>query len=371
MMTWNGRTQRGAFPARCLALALATAMAGACSDDPTGPGGGGEFDAAAVDANLNAMDAVFTTPAWQSFEALGLRFNLGGVTPAVAPGWEALARAEIGGAALGSDATLSAARRLAVAVSSIPVISPGARGTTFVIDPATGDYTPDPARTDAPSNGVRFILYGVNPISGEPLLEQEIGHADLVDEGDSTAGIALRLSVLSGGETYLEYSVSLESDDTSGIIDVDGYIRDAEHRLDFELDISGASGIQQTFDLGVHLEIASRGFEVDVSVSGMETEGSGSGEIRVFVRHGDESIQIDITGSDAEFSAEFRVNGALFATATGDPENREILGAGGEPLTLEEQRVLGHILEAMEDLFEFFGGLLVPAAAIILLGIVL
>jgi hypothetical protein len=354
-----------------VALALATGVAGACSNDPTGPGGGDEFDAATVDANLNAMDAVFTTPAWQSFEALSLRFDLGTVTPAVAPGWEALARVEVGGTALGSDATLTAARRLAAAVSSIPVISPGARGTTFVIDPATGDYTPDPTRTDAPSNGVRFILYGVNPITGEPLPDDEIGHADLVDEGDSISGIALRLIVVSGGETYLEYSVSLEGDDTSGAIDIDGYIRDAEHRLDFELDITGASGIQQTFDLDVHLEITSREFEVDVSVSGMEVEGNGSGEIQVFVRHGDESIQIDVVGSDADFSAEFRLNGALFATATGDPENPEILGAGGEPLTADEERVLGHILEAMEDLFEFFGELLVPAAAIILLGIVL
>lgn len=370
-MRGNSRRERSAFLARCAALVLVTAVAGACSDDPTGPGGGDEFDAATVDANLDAMDAVFTTPAWQSFEALSLRFNLGGLTPSVAPAQEALARVEVGGAALGTDTPLTAARRLAVAVSSVPVISPGARGTTFVIDPATGDYTPDPARTDAPSNGVRFILYGVNPITGEPLLEQEIGYADLVDEGDSTAGIALRLIVVSGGETYLEYSVSLEGDDTSGAIDVDGYIRDTEHRLDFELDITGASGIQQTFDLDVHLEIASRGFEVDVSVSGLEVDGNGSGEIRVFVRHGVDSIQIDVTGSDTELSAEFRVNGELFATATGDPENPEILGAGGEPLSLEEQLVLGHILEAMEDLFEFFGGLLVPAAALILLGIVL
>lgn len=370
-MRGNNRRERGAFIGRCVAVVLATAVAGACSDDPTGPGGSDEFDAATVDANLNAMDAVFTTPAWQSFEALSLRFNLGSVTPAVAPGWSELAHVEVGGAALGSDATLTAARRLAVAASSIPVISPGARGTTFVIDPATGEYTPDPSRTDAPSNGVRFILYGVNPITGEPLLEQEIGHADLVDEGDSVAGIALRLTVVSGGETYLEYSVSLEGDDTSGAIDVDGYIRDSEHRLDFELDITGANGIEQTFDLDVHLSIDSRSFEVDVSVSGLEVDGNGSGEIRVFVRHGDESIQIDVTGSDTEFSAEFRVNGALFATASGDPENPTIVGAGGEPLTAEEQRVLGHILEAMEDLFEFFGELLIPAAAIILLGIVL
>ena len=177
--------------------------------------------------------------------------------------------------------------------------------------------------------------------------------------------------MVSGGETYLEYSVRVDGDDTSGTIEVDGYIRDSEHRLDFRLDIAGTSGAQQTFALDVQLDIVALGFEVDVSVFGMETDGSGSGEIRVLVRHENESIQVDVTGSDDEISAEFRVNGELFATATGDPENPEIVGAGGEPLTAEEQRVLGHILEAVEDLFEFFGELLVPAAAIILLGIVL
>jgi hypothetical protein len=369
-MRWDSRTNRGASAARSALLALATAVAGGCSDDPTGPGSGGEFDAATVDANLDALEAVFQTPAWRSFEALGVRFDLASASAAVAPAPVATEPAGLG-AALGSDVTVTAARRLAVAVSSIPVISPGARGTTFVIDPATGEYTPDPARTDAPANGVRFILYGVNPVTGEPLLEDEIGHADLVDEGDSTSGIALRLTVVSDGETFLEYSVSLEGNDTSGAIDVDGYVRDAEHRLDFELDIVGASGTEQTFDLDVHVEIASRGFEVDVSVSGMETDGSDSGEIQVFVRHGEESIQIDVTGSDEEIAAEFRVNGELFATATGDPVNPEILGAGGEPLSADEQQVLGHILEVMEGLFEFFGELLAPAGAIILLGVVL
>lgn len=368
-MRWKNRSIRGALVART-AVALATAVVGACSDDPTGPNGG-EFDAVTVDANLNAMDAVFLTPAWQSYEALGQLFDLTSVAPSVVPAWEALEVAELGGAALGSDATLAAARRVAAAVSSIPVISPGARGTTFVIDPATGEYTPDPARTDAPSNGVRFILYDVNPITGEPLLGQEIGYADLVDEGDSTAGVALRLTVVSGGETYVEYSVRVNGNGTAGTIEVDGYIRDAEERLDFQLDIVGTSGTQQTFDLDVQLDISSRDFEVDVSVSGMEADGGGSGTIQVLVRYGDESIQVDVTGSDTEMSAEFRVNGELFATATGDPENPEILGAGGEPLTAEEQRVLGHILEAMEDLFEFFGELLEPAAAIVLLGIVL
>jgi hypothetical protein len=352
-------------------LAVAIAVAGGCSDDPVGPEGGSEFDAAAVDADLNALGEVFQTPAWQSFEALSLRFSLGGATPAVVPVSGGTERAEFVGAALGSDATFRAARQLAAAVSATPVISEEARGTTFVIDPATGEYTPDPTRSGAPSNGVRFVLYGVNPITGEPLLDQEIGYADLVDEGDTTDGVALRLTVVSGGETYVDYSVRMEGDDSSRTIEVDGYIRDAENRLDFQLDITGTSSPEATFDLDVELEIASRDFEVDVSVSGMEADGSGSGEIEVFVRYGDESIEVDVTGSDEEISAEFRVNGELFATATGDPENPEILGAGGEPLTAEELQVLGHILEMVEDLFEFFGELLVPAAAIIILGIVL
>jgi hypothetical protein len=365
------KIRRRSLP-RLAAAALMVAVSTACTEDPAGPGQVGEFDAVAVDANLDALDAVFLTGEWKSFEALSSLFNLGNVAASVGSG-SSIESLRIDDMALGTGATLMAASRITrVAAGSIPVISTGARGTTFVIDPATGQYVPDAGRSGAPSNGVRFILYGLNPITGEPLLEQEIGHADLVDEGDAVPGIALRLTVVSGGETFLEYAVRADGGDTSGSIEVDGFVRDAEHRLDFELDMVGNSnGGQQTFDLDVHLEITSRGFEVDVSVSGLEVDGSGSGTIEVLVRHGDDSIQVDITGSDTEISAEFRLNGGLFATATGDPENPVIRGAGGEPLTVEEQHVLIHVLEAIEDVFEFFGELLVPAAGIILLGVVL
>jgi hypothetical protein len=356
-----------------VAAVLLIAVSTACSEDPVGPGQDGEFDATAVDANLDALDAVFLTDEWKSFEALSALFNLGNVAASVVGTGTSFEPLRIDELALGTGATLTAASRIArVATTSVPVISIGARGTTFVIDPGTGQYVPDPGRTGAPSNGVRFILYGLNPVTGDPLLDQEIGHADLVDEGDSVSGIALRLTVVSGGATFLEYAVQADGAETSGTIEVDGFIRDSEHRLDFELDMVGASnGGQQTFDLDVHLEIVSRGFEVDVSVSGLEVDGSGSGTIEVFVRDGDDSIQVDISGSDTEISAEFRLNGELFATASGDPENPTILGAGGEPLTLQEQHALIHVLEAIGNVFEFFGELLAPAAAIILLGVVL
>ncbi len=117
--------------------------------------------------------------------------------------------------------------------------------------------------------------------------------------------------------------------------------------------------------LFIQVENASSDFRVDASIEG-EID---AGEIGLEVHYGDQSVTIEIEGSDDSLKAEFYLNGELFATASGDPNDPSILGADGEPLTPEEFLVLFQIYELGEDLFTLFGDLTAPVGLIILLGI--
>ena len=65
--------------------------------------------------------------------------------------------------------------------------------------------------TNGPTNGVQFKLYSVNPITQDVVLPLvEIGHANLLDEGDALGAnaVALRLQLVSEGTTFLDYALS-------------------------------------------------------------------------------------------------------------------------------------------------------------------
>lgn len=372
---------------RRVPVAFLVAAVAACSEDVVAPQEQPAFDApqeqpvfdaAALQANLEAFERVFASEGWASFRALGPAF----APRATASGAASVRSLEIPPDARGRGArraALEVARRLLAPTEAAPgaladrVISENARGTTFVYDPERMEYVPDPDRAGAPANGVRFILYAVNPVTGQPIVELEIGWADLLDEGEGEAGIALRLEVVSEGEKFLDYSVRVQGDEGSGTIAIAGFIRNGVDRLDFEIQAAGTSGEggRATFDLNVRLEIAARDFEVEASVSGVEAETGGSGEIELVVRYDGESVRIEIAGTENSLEAAFFINGELFATASGDPEGPEIRGADGQPLSPEEMQALAQILELADDLFNLFGGLMEPAGAIVGLGLAL
>jgi hypothetical protein len=80
-------------------------------------------------------------------------------------------------------------------------------GVTFVYDVATDGYVASDL-TGAPSGGVRFLLYAVNPVTGlpiEPLVE--IGYADIT-ASETASSSTVRIIVVSGGVTYLDYAVA-------------------------------------------------------------------------------------------------------------------------------------------------------------------
>jgi hypothetical protein len=271
---------------------------------------------------------------------------------------------------------LSLARTLLEATpgpAAAPIISDLHRGTTFIYDADADRYVADPDREGAPPTGVRFVLYEVD-LLGRPIVDEEIGWADLVDEGDESAeDVALELTVVADGTTILEYRITLDVAPTGGTLGVHGAMQDlVGRRLDFDIALAATDvGEQTLLDVAFELRIDARDFSIVGTLSGIEDAFEEDGSIELIARHRDDSIRLDVTGSGGQLDGSVFVNGALFATVTGDPSSPTILSATGDPLTLREWLVLRRIVDGAEDVFDFLEDLVDPVDELVLLAIIL
>lgn len=352
----------------CAALALA-----AC--DSTAPELDGLLDTDAALADYDAVDSILASPDWQAFQALGGRtpFSSG---PA---GVEAVASLDALGSAQGGRAFAS---RLAGQLAGVaragppaaaPIISDTHRGATFVYDPDTDEYAVDPERDGAPATGVRFVLYEVDE-AGTPILEEEIGHADLVDEGDASAeDVALRLLVVVGERTALDYRTTVDIGFVWAEVTVAGFLADEDGtRLDFDIEARGTQGVGgATLDITFDVGVESRGFSIVGSVSGVEDGEEGEGDVELTVTHRSHTLAVDMSGANGVLDGTIRVDGNLFATVAGPAANPTILSADGDPLTFGETLVLRRVIDVVEDVFDFLEDLVDPVDEIVLVGIIL
>jgi hypothetical protein len=358
-----------------LVLVIAATLAAGC-ETGTGPEEPLSFDAEAALADHEALDAIFSSEALAGFRALGAGLSFQGIAPEADV---SLRAGQLLGAPMDPTEARGFSGRLFTAVSAMspsaprtPIISVFRRGKTFVYDPDLDRYVMNEDLEGAPDNGVRFILYEPG-IGGKPDPSAEIGHADLMDEGDGSAeDIALRLVVVEGTDTILEYATTVDHADETGKITVDGFLQGEQDRLDFEIGVRGSTaGAQNTVDISFEMAIASRSFLIQGAVSGVESESGEGGEVNLLVRHGNDSFQVDAAGTDTSIDGTVKLNGDLFAIITGDPEDPTITGATGEALTWNEALVLRQILDSTEDVFDFWEDLLDPLDELIILAIIL
>jgi hypothetical protein len=348
---------------------LAVSLTAAC-ESTSAPDFGLELDSEAAAADYAAFDSVFISDAWSGFEALGTRTPWGG-GPAAAG-----AVAGIRDARSGRQFALQLAQRLASSAGGRPAHAPvidNYRGDTFVYDPDTGEYAVDPERTGAPANGVRFVIYEVS-LLGEPIVEEEIGYADLIDEGDdSEEDVALRLLVVSDDVTVLDYRTTVDLTLTSGAITVQGFLRgDRGVQLDFDIEAIGTHQLDHsTLDVSFDLRVDARDFSIVGSVHGVEEGAEGEGDVELAVQHRDDEVRLAVTGAEGELDGSVYVNDQLFATVTGDADDPTILSADGDPLTPREMFVLHHIVDVVEDVFDFLEDLVDPVDEIVFLGLIL
>jgi hypothetical protein len=362
---------------KALALAMVVAFAAAC-ETGTEPEDQLTFDTEAALADHEALHLILQSEAMASFRALAAGISFQSMTP------EAEFALRLGGK-IGAPLNKSDASDLAGRVFSAtsrwgseplnaPIISEFRRGKTFVYDAGLGHYVVDESLTDAPETGVRFILYEAGG-DGKPNPDAPVGWADLIDEGDASEEmIALRLLVVDGQteDVILEYSTTLDVYPGGGEITVNGYFQGKQDKLTFEITVTGSDGDDaNTVDIDFTMGIAERGFSIAGSVSGVDSESGDGGEVHLLVQHGFDSFEVDFTGTDDTINGTVKLNGNLFASISGDPDDPTITNATGDPLNWAELLVLRQIVDSAEDVFDFWEDLLDPVDELVILAIIL
>ncbi len=356
-------------------LLLMTFLAG-CESGTTPPVQQ-EIDTQAALADFASMEQALGADELAGFQALAGRASFGSSPAAV----EAIAAlrapsASDGGRAFAQSLAESFVDALSYEASSTegplagPIISGWNRGVTFVYDPTIDEYAPDLSRTDAPETGVRFVAYEVDD-AGVPILGEETGYVDLIDQGDSSQDdIVLLLRVVHHEATVLEYGITLNRLTDGVDLDLAGFLFGDDVRLDFAIGVAARENAESpSLDIDFDFGVANRGFSISGEVHGVEDGDDGS--VMVTVRHRQDSIEVSMTGTDGILDGTVKLNGALFATVTGPEDSPTFTGSTGEPLTADELHVLLRIVDTLEDVFDFLEDLVDPVDELLLLGFIL
>lgn len=361
------------LPAALLALAIA---ASGC-ESGTGPEVE-PFDADAALTDLEALEGTFGAAEMAGFQALAGRTPFGSSPAAIeiVAGLRAPDAAD-GGQAFAmelADRMVAATRDRSGGPLAGPIISGWHRGSTFVYDPIEDEYVDDLERTGAPETGVRFIIYATDE-AGVPIVEEETGYADLIDEGDgSEEDIVLRLIVVDGENTVLDYRTTLDHDANRGALTVAGFLAGEEHTLDFDLSLEAEEIEEKTIlDIDFSFGVESLGFAISGAISGIEDgNDEGPGSVEITMENQFDTVRLLVEGDDAGFEGTVWVNGAVWATVTGvHGEEPVFANAAGGNLTEVEFKVLVHIFGIVEDVFAFLEDIVDPVDDLVLLGWIL
>ncbi len=292
----------------------------------------------AMGAALNAPTAVLLKPesGFGSFRDLGTGI------------WEAVRDAELRQGSSGAS------------LMAIPV---GLLGKTFVYNPGTGAYEIDQARTDAPANGVRFVMYAVNPVTGQPVEPlNEIGYFDIIDTS-SFPTVSVSLIAVVGTDTLISYSVTGTFSATGVTIDVTGFISDGTSQLDFTIALTGD---ETSGSITIDLSFA----DVTVHIQFSDTvDGGDSGLINI--TQGGNSVVFEVT-EDAlgNVTGTISFNGTVVAQLSGTFEAPVITNAEGGDLTAAEIQSIGDIFDALGEMFVTVEELFVLAFVLLGLGFI-
>lgn len=359
---------RSAHLVRTLTLCLLATTA-AC-EQATAPSTG--LDARTTLADYKALEQLFASDGFAAVQGLGGRtpMSMGAVISAARalPGLTS----ERSGRQYAADLFRATAAQAAGTSFTKTVISNVHLGRTLVYNRTQDQYVIDPTRTGAPTNGVRFIAYELDA-GGKPLPDKEIGHADLRDEGATTGeAIALRLTVVLRGTTTLEYRTRVDISTNAGSIDVSGFAVENNARLDFTIGLDArTSGNRTLIDADFELGVKPRGFTVTGTVRGVEDGREGEGDITLTARHQENTLRVAVSGNDGTLDGSITWNGARFVTISGPAANPTLVGASGQPLTVEEALVVRSVMRLSDDVFDAIEELVEPVEDLLLLGWIL
>ena len=325
-----------------------------------------------LSADLQAVSGVLQSPVFQSFGAIDTATG----SPAAVttrPG-ALLAAAPITLPGTGRQPYANAPQRLQALRGASRVLGSGILaslipspllGKTYVWDVTTHAYVQDPSATPAaPSNGVRIILYALDPITGQiveaPLTP--VGYVDLVDNSSGTTN-SLHVTVFggtpggTGNTTYVDYTVTATVTGSPVVTgfnaSASGYVSDGTHKLSFSGTFVATGLDTNTPDVDINLM-----WDLDnpvVHVGLHETVTSPNANqatltINFSFTHGTETVSVTgtvsvvVSPNTLTVNLAIAVNGVPFATVSGTNNGIAARHADGSGLSVAEA-------QAMTDLF--------------------
>lgn len=337
------------YASRWATVVLALALA-ACGKDSSAPS---EFNPQGTTADMTAAQAAFQAPQMSSFAVLG------GSISAVLNGSPVVKASAL--AVRGLDAA-RAARDLAAIVprpgvfqASVTSIPSDLLGTTFVWDVATAGYVSSDL-TGAPSQGVRFLLYAVDPVMLQPVDPLvEVGYVDITDHSSMTA-VDVNVRVVEGSVVYLDYNVTAHPSTNGGTLEISGFATDGATLANFDLTTSVTQTSNSVvIDYGYQVNVPSRHLTLTWTITMSSVSGSEFATTLDLVIDGPNG-NVRLTGGYGvtERTLTVNVNGAVFATVNLDGPQPVITGADGQPLSAEDEASL----EAIVGFFVASGGML-------------
>ena len=343
------------------AAGLALALAG-CKNDGASPS---EFNPQGTAADVAAAQDAFASDPTASFAAVGgdISVVLNGSPLVASSAALALSRP--------SKASERYARQIASLVpaggsgiqASVVAIPSAVVGKTFVWDESTDTYVASDL-SGAPSNGVRFLLYAVDPVLFRPVEPVvETGYVDVIDQSTSTLP-NVRVLVVEGNVTYLDYQVVASATTSGAIVTIGGFAFNGTTRANFTLKNTvsqNSSGV--VIGLDYRLDVPSRNLSIDwtatfASIS--DTTVAVTIDLTVSGPNGDVRL-VGTSGADGG-TFTVKVNGDIFATITISGSTIVITGAGAEPLTPDEEQAFEAVYDSYEGSLEAFSDLLMPVS---------
>lgn len=349
------------YARRTLAAAALVGLAAGCGGDSTAPDA--PFDPAGTTSDLAAVEASFESEAMYAFQSAAPAISATlGESEAAAALRAAPSRMIASGEAGAREYAGAVARLYARPTVGMRPVSQRAAildehlGVTFTRNAETLEYEAS-ERTGAPSNGVRFIVYAANPISGQPVTPlQEVGYAD-AEVTETTTSASFRIELVSGNVTYLDYTVGATGSQSALAITIGGFVSNGQDRVNFDLDMH-VDLADEVITFDYTLTVPTRGnFRLDFEQQVTETAVTSSVELRG--PHG--TVTIAGSHTEAGGSYEVEVNGDAYATITVPQSGQPVItGTDGEPLTEEELQALQGVFLVFMGGFDFFEDLLDP-----------
>jgi hypothetical protein len=343
---------------RIVGLALALSVFAACDDETTGPG---DTDPVATAQAIEDVTAQFFT----DNEAVQTVNGLSPLIAALIGGMPPLSLIQSDGPAL--DKLADGVLGPALVPEEIPA---ALLNTQWRLNETTLEYeldtNPDP---DRPANGVRFLLYAVNPISGQPIVPlQEIGHLDLIDTS-TLPTITIQMIAVIQDVTLIDLTVSATTAETSLTVTGDGFISDGTDQLVIDLDIDGSVTGETAITLDASLVLSVADITITATVTGDVDVAQETGTISIALSivsdDGSISFSLDLD-SQGVISGDVRFGGQVVALISGNADTEEIVitNAQGGDLTPAE-------IAALEEMFNIFFEVLEGAAGILALMLLL